>query len=111
MRDRRETRDGRELRVLHVRLSLVPLVSRLAHDIHRRIGFVRKPIEDRLKLQASRLQRGVIGFTRDPDRTAVEEQAPGKWIWDHVAIPTREEFFFEQAKASGMMGRPVALAR
>jgi hypothetical protein len=72
---------------------------------------IRQPIEDRFKLQASRLERGFIGFARDPDRISIKKEASGKRIWDQVAIPARKEFFFEQAKASGTMGRPVAFAR
>lgn len=102
--------DGREPRVLHVHLSLGPLVPRFALDIHHRISLVRKPVEDRLKLQACRFERRVIRFARNPDRVSVQEQPSGKWIRDHVAIPTRKEFFFEQAKANGTIGKPVALA-
>ena len=91
-------------------ISLVPLVSRFAHDIHHRISLVCQTIEDRLKLQAGRFERRVVRFTRNPERAPIEEQATGKWIRDHVAIPAREEFFFEQAKANGTIGRPVAFA-
>src|SRR6478752_3369898 len=72
---------------------------------------IRQSIEDNLQLQASHLERGFIGFARDPERIPVEEESSGKWVRDHVAIPARKEFFFEQAKARGMMGRPVAFAR
>ncbi|HEU5406753.1 MAG TPA: hypothetical protein VFU48_03235 [Nitrospira sp.] len=34
---------------------------------------IRQSIEDRLKLQASRLERGFIGFARDPKRIPVEK--------------------------------------
>jgi hypothetical protein len=67
-------------------------------------------IEDRLKLKAGRFERRVVCFTQDPERVSIEEQATGKGIRDHVAIPAREEFFFEQAKANGTIGRPVAFA-
>jgi hypothetical protein len=96
--------------MLHAHLSLVPLVSRFARDIHHRISFVCKPIEDCLELQACRFERRVVRFTRNPERISIEEQAPGKGIGDHVPIPAREEFFFEQAKARGTIGRPVTLA-
>jgi hypothetical protein len=33
-----------------------------------------------------------------------------EWIGDQKQIPAREDFFFEQLKANGTMGSPVALA-
>ena len=79
--------------------------------LHLLFRLFRQPIEDRLKRQASRLERGIIGFARDPHRIPIEKKASGKRVRDHVAIPARKQFFFEQAKAMGTMGRPVALAR
>ena len=102
--------DGQEPRVLHVHLSLVPLVPRFARDIHHRISLICKPVEDRLKFQACRFERRVIRFARNPNRVSVQEQPSAERIWDHVAIPARKEFFFEQANANGTIGKPVALA-
>lgn len=73
MRDRRALRDGRESRVLHALISLVPLVSRFAHVIYHRISFVCQPIEHRLQFQAGRFERPVICLTRNPERLSVEE--------------------------------------
>ena len=74
------------------------------------LRLIGQPIEDRLKLKAGRFERRVVCFTQNPERVSIEEQATGKGIRDHVAIPAREEFFFEQAKANGTIGRPVAFA-
>lgn len=43
----------------------------LTNDILFRL--IRQSIEDCLKLQASRLERGFIGFARDPERISVEK--------------------------------------
>jgi hypothetical protein len=82
--------------------------QRLGLDVLLRL--IRQAIENRLKFQAGRFELPVIRLTRDPERISVEEQAPGERIRDHVPVPTRKEFFFEQAKAKGTIGRPVALA-
>ncbi len=86
MRDRREKRDGPERRderdspLPHFspvppfsHLSLVPLVSRFTHGIHRRIRFVGQPIEGRLKFKAGHFQRRVVCVTRNPEGVSIEE--------------------------------------
>lgn len=53
--------------------SPVPLVSRFAHAIHRRISFVGQPIEGRLKFKAGHFQRRVVCVTRNPEGVSIEE--------------------------------------
>lgn len=48
-----------------------PYRSGLTNNVLFRL--ICQPIEDRLKLQASRLKRGFIGFARDPERISVEK--------------------------------------
>jgi hypothetical protein len=123
-RDWRETRDSREShtgqstqnqclvrRGILTQLSPVPLVTPVAFHIDRFFRFRRKSIQNGFKLQASRFERLVVRFARDPERISVEKHASRKRKRDHVAIPAREEFFFEQAKARGTIGRPVAFAK
>jgi len=74
------------------------------------IRLIRQSIQDRLKLQACRLQRLFIRISRNPDGGAPQIEAPRPWIRDHEPIPARKEFFFEQLKASGTIGSPVAFA-
>jgi len=71
---------------------------------------VRQTVEHGFKLLAQGFNRRAIRVTRDPDRVSIEKQPSGERIGDHVAIPTRKEFFFEQAKAKGTIGKPVAFA-
>ena len=71
---------------------------------------IRQSIQDRLKLQACSFQRLFIRISRDPDGGAPQIEASRPWVWDHEPIPAREEFFFEELKASGTIGSPVAFA-
>ncbi|MEY4705732.1 MAG: hypothetical protein RL042_1937 [Nitrospirota bacterium] len=94
---------------------LIPSVAPFspAQPISPAYGLLRlvcQSIQDRLKLQACRFQRLLIGIARNPDGGAPEIEAAGPWIRDHEPIPAREEFFFEQQKANGTIGRPVAFA-
>ena len=70
----------------------------------------RQAIQDCFKLHACRLQCLLIGIPRNPDGCAPQIEPSGPWIGDHEPIPAREEFFFEQPKASGTIGSPVAFA-
>ena len=73
-------------------------------------GLIRQAIQDSLQLQTDRFERRVVRLTRDPNGSAVEKQASREGIRDHETIPAREEFFFEQANAKGIIGSPVAFA-
>jgi hypothetical protein len=75
------------------------------------LGLIRQSIKGGLELHACSFERRLIGFARNPDWTPIQKYAFRKWERDHIAIPAREEFFFEQAKANGTIGRPVAFAR
>lgn len=77
---------------------------------HRFIGFRRDPVQRCFKLQPLCLQVLLRRITGYPDRIPPDEQSPTQRKWDHEAVPAREDFFFEQLKASGTMGSPVVLA-
>src|SRR5262249_22903907 len=78
--------------------------------LHGLPRLIRQSIQDRLKLQACRLQCLFIGVSWDPDGVSPQIETTGQWVRDHEPIPAREEFFFEQPNASGTIGSPVALA-
>ena len=78
--------------------------------MHGVVGLIRQSIQDSLQLQADRFEGRVVRVTRDPNGRAIEKQASREGIRDHETIPAREEFFFEQANAKGIIGRPVAFA-
>ena len=77
---------------------------------HIFFGPIRQLIEGCLKFRPKGFKHGSISFAWDPEWGPKEEEAPGERIWDHVAIPARKEFFFEQANTMGTMGSPLALA-
>jgi hypothetical protein len=74
------------------------------------LRLIRQSIQDRLKLQTCGRQRLFIGVPRNPDGGAPQIETSGPWIRDHEPIPARKEFFFEQLKARGTIGSPVAFA-
>ena len=92
------------------KLSEPPTLHVSLFTLHGCFRLIGQLIEHRLELQADGLKHPIIGFAGDPERGAKEEEAPGEWIRDHVAIPARKKFFFEQANTMGTMGSPVALA-
>jgi hypothetical protein len=77
---------------------------------HGLFRLIRQPIQDRFKLQAYCLHRLFISISWNPDRGAPQIETSGPWIRDHEPIPAREQFFFEQLKANGTIGSPVAFA-
>jgi hypothetical protein len=89
-------------------LPLTPNPSRFT--LYGFIRLIRQSIEDRLKLTACRLQGLFIGISRYPDRGTPQIETTGPWVRDHEPIPAREKFFFEQPKANGTIGSPVAFA-
>ena len=83
-------------------------VSRLT--FHNYFCLIRQLIETCLQLHPKRFKHGVIRLARNPERPPIDEQTSREWVRDHIAIPARKEFFFEQAKTMGTMGSPLALA-
>ena len=90
---------------------LIPEASYfLLFTFHFIFCLISQLIENRLELQANGFKRRVVGSTRNLEWVPKEKNTFGEWIGDHIAIPAREEFFFEQANTIGTMGSPVALA-
>src|SRR6267143_2000216 len=89
-------------------LPLTPNPSRFT--LYGLFRLICQPIQDSPKLQACRLHRPCISISRNPDGGAPQIETSGPRVRDHEPIPAREEFFFEQLKASGTIGSPVALA-
>ena len=74
------------------------------------VCFGRDPVQLRLQLAPLGFQFFRRRITRNPDRIAPAIETPAERVWDQEAIPAREEFFFEQLKANGTIGSPVARA-
>ena len=74
------------------------------------VGFRRQIIQHRFQLAALRVHLRGLGVTRYPDRIAPQKDTAPEGVGKQEAIPTFEEFFFEQLKVTGRIGRPVALA-
>ena len=74
------------------------------------IGQSRDPVQRRLQLAPLGFQFLRRRVTRHPDGVAPAIEAPAERVRDQEMIPAREEFFFEQLKANGTIGCPVALA-
>ncbi len=77
---------------------------------HGLVGLGGQIIQERFELQAFGFQLRRIGFWRDPQGGPPQEEAARPGMRHHEAVPTREEFFFEQLNASGMIGSLDALA-
>ena len=93
------------------RLPRLPPTRENSHfTLYGLFRLIRQPIQNRLKLLAGRLQCVCIGISRNPDGRAPQIETSGPWIRDQKPIPAREEFFFEQLKANGTIGSPVAFA-
>ena len=102
MRDRRTA----QFEVRRSEKLALPLVAP-GYSLFR---LIRQSIQERFQLEPCRFQRLVISIAWDPDRGAPEIETTRPGEWDHEPIPAREEFFFEQQKTSGTIGRPVAFA-
>jgi hypothetical protein len=74
------------------------------------VGFRRQTIQHRFQLAALRVHLRGLGVTRHPDRVAPQKDTAPEGKGKEKAIPTFEEFFFEQLKVTGRIGRPVAFA-
>ena len=71
----------------------------------------RDPVENRLQFNSFRFHLFIGGIGRHPHRRPAQVEALPERERQFEAIPTAEDFFFEQAKVTGTIGRPVALAR
>jgi hypothetical protein len=78
--------------------------------MHHVIRFRGQPIQRRFQLATFGFHLSRVGVPRHPNRTSPEKDTLSKWVWDQEAIPTGEEFFFEQLNVSGNIGRPVTFA-
>src|SRR5262245_60352014 len=67
-------------------------------------------IQERFELQTFGLQLRRIPLRRHPQGWSPQEETACAGIGHHEAVPTRKEFFFEQLKASGMIGSLEARA-
>ena len=72
---------------------------------------IRQLVQRALQGRAPRLTLRVVRVARDPDRFAPEKDAACERVRNEEPVPRRQDFFFDDPKVTGKIGRPVALAR